>query len=145
MKGLRSHGFSQRASSRLWATWSGTRRSGPAGPQGHHVHEPLLLGRLRVQRGLQPAASAAHGQFLRKASALFYRGQGRGNRFGEDDLAGDPEADALTNNGQGPPSITGRLRSAADGGSGPSSPRTLLSTSAHSRSRPHRSSVDPTT
>ena len=41
-----------------------------------------------------------------------------GNRFGEDDLAGDPEADALTNNGQGPPSITGRLRSAA-GGSGP--------------------------
>ena len=33
----------------------------------------------------------------------------------EDDLAGDPEADALTNNGQGPPSITGRLRSAADG------------------------------
>ena len=26
-----------------------------------------------------------------------------------------PEADALTNNGQGPPSITGRLRSAADG------------------------------
>ena len=38
-----------------------------------------------------------------------------GNRFGEDDLAGDPEADALTNNGQGPPSITGRLRSAADG------------------------------
>ena len=41
--------------------------------------------------------------------------QGGGNRFGEDDLAGDPEADALTNNGQGPPSITGRLRSAADG------------------------------
>ena len=30
-------------------------------------------------------------------------------------IAGDPEADALTNNGQGPPSITGRLRSAADG------------------------------
>ena len=41
--------------------------------------------------------------------------QGGGNRFGEDDLAGDPEADALTNNGQGPPSITSRLRSAADG------------------------------
>ena len=40
--------------------------------------------------------------------------QGGGNRFGEDDLAGDPDADALTNNGQGP-SITGRLRSAADG------------------------------
>ena len=38
-----------------------------------------------------------------------------GNRFGEDDLAGDPEADALASNGQGPPSITGRLRSAADG------------------------------
>ena len=41
--------------------------------------------------------------------------QGGGNRFGEDDLAKNPEADALTNNGQGPPSITGRLRSAADG------------------------------
>ena len=34
--------------------------------------------------------------------------QGGGNRFGEDDLAGDPEADALTNNGQGPPLITDR-------------------------------------
>ena len=67
--------------------------------------------------------------------------QGGGNRFGEDDLAGDPEADALTNNGQGPPSITGRLRSAADGAqerqglrrrrpSAPSSPRTQPSTSA---------------
>ena len=75
--------------------------------------------------------------------------QGGGNRFGEDDLAGDPEVDALTNNGQGPPSITARLRSAADGAqaaadlvnagaaglaavqaSAPSSPRTLPSTSA---------------
>ena len=44
--------------------------------------------------------------------ARMYQG---GNRFGEDDLAGDPEADALASNGQGPPSITGRLRSAADG------------------------------
>ena len=41
--------------------------------------------------------------------------QGGGNRFGEVDLAGDSEANVLTNNGQGPPSITGRLRSAADG------------------------------
>ena len=39
--------------------------------------------------------------------------EGGGNRFGEDDLAGDPEAGA-PNNGQGPPS-TGRLRSTADG------------------------------
>ena len=38
-----------------------------------------------------------------------------GTRFVEDDLAGDPEADALASNGQGPPSITGRLRSTADG------------------------------
>ena len=47
--------------------------------------------------------------------------QGGGNRFGEDDLAGDPEADALTNNGQGPPSITGCLRSGrrSAGSSGP--------------------------
>ena len=47
-----------------------------------------------------------------------FRGHGRGlgpRRRKQDDLAGDPEADALTNNGQGPPSITGRLRSAADG------------------------------
>ena len=43
-----------------------------------------------------------------------YQGYG-GTRFVEDDLAGDPEADALTSNGQGPPSITGRLRSTADG------------------------------
>ena len=43
-----------------------------------------------------------------------YQGYG-GTRFVEDDLAGDPEADALASNGQGPPSITGRLRSAADG------------------------------
>ena len=38
-----------------------------------------------------------------------------GTRFGEDDLAGDPEAGALASNGQGPPSITDRLRSTADG------------------------------
>ena len=44
----------------------------------------------------------------RTASAL--PGYG-GIRFVEDDLAGDPEA----SNGQGPPSITDRLRSTADG------------------------------
>ena len=33
----------------------------------------------------------------------------------EDDLAGDPETGALASNGQGPPSITDRLRSTADG------------------------------
>ena len=38
-----------------------------------------------------------------------------GTRFVEDDLAGDPEAGALASNGQGPPSITDRLRSTADG------------------------------
>ena len=43
-----------------------------------------------------------------------YQGYG-GTRFVEDDLAGDPEAGALASNGQGPPSITDRLRSAADG------------------------------
>ena len=40
---------------------------------------------------------------------------GGGTRFVEDDLAGDPEAGALASNGQGPPSITDRLRSTADG------------------------------
>ena len=71
-----------------------------------------------------------------------YQGYG-GTRFVEDDLAGDPEAGALASNGQGPPSITDRLRSTADGaqadligpGSQPRrlsalSPRTPLSTSA---------------
>ena len=38
-----------------------------------------------------------------------------GTRFVEDDLAEDPEAGALASNGQGPPSITDRLRSTADG------------------------------
>ena len=40
-----------------------------------------------------------------------YQGYG-GTRFVE---AGDPEAGALASNGQGPPSITDRLRSTADG------------------------------
>ena len=43
-----------------------------------------------------------------------YQGYG-GTRFVEDDLAGDPEAGALASNGQGPPSITDRLRSTANG------------------------------
>ena len=43
-----------------------------------------------------------------------YQGYG-GTRFVEDDLAGDPEAGALASNGQGPPSITDRLRGTADG------------------------------
>ena len=105
------------------ATWSGMSRCpGPAGPQGHHVrHEPLLLGRLcAVQRGPQPAASAAH------------EGDSRGIRTPaeatDEDLArmrkAEETASARTtsqetqrplNNGQGPSLITGRLRSAADG------------------------------
>ena len=56
-------------------------------------------------RGRLPRSRRGHGRGLGRMR------QGGGNRFGEDDLAGDPEADALTNNGQGPPSIT----SAADG------------------------------
>ena len=71
--------------------------------------------------------------------------QGGGNRFGEDDLAGDPEADALTNNGQGRAVCAARpterrqqrtLWAQEQQGSrrrrpsAPSSPRTLLSTSA---------------
>ena len=47
---------------------------------------------------------------------LARRNQGYGGtRFVEDDLAGDPEAGALASNGRGPPSITDRLRSTADG------------------------------
>ena len=46
-----------------------------------------------------------HGRGVRLAQR--YQG---GTRFVEDDLAGDPEAGALASNGQGPPSITDRLR-----------------------------------
>ena len=68
-------------------------------------HTPL---RATPEEGFRTPAEATDEDLARMR-------QGGGNRFGEDDLAGDPEADALTNNGQGPPSITGRLRSAADG------------------------------
>ena len=72
--------------------------------------QPLLHTPLRAipEEGFRTPAEATDEDLARMR-------QGGGNRFGEDDLAGDPEADALTNNGQGPPSITGRLRSAADG------------------------------
>ena len=75
---------------------------------------------------LGPCSTRPCKQFPRKASALpqatdedvrlarRYQGYG-GTRFVEDDLAGDPEAGALASNGQGPPSITDRLRSTADG------------------------------
>ena len=95
---------------------------GPAGPQGHFYlddfvqssedpnPQPLQHTPLRAipEEGFRTPAEATDEDLARMR-------QGGGNRFGEDDLAGDPEADALTNNGQGPPSITGRLRSAADG------------------------------
>ena len=77
-------GFNQRPRfEQVVATWSGMSRCpGPAGPQGHHVHhEPLLLGRLRaVQRGPQPAASAAHAPEgnSRGRLPLFCPGHGRG-------------------------------------------------------------------
>ena len=91
-------------------------------------HKPLLPGRFcTIQRGPQPSAPAAHASasrgrlpHSRKATdedmrlARRYQGYG-GTRFVEDDLAGDPEAGALASNGQGPPSITDRLRSTADG------------------------------
>ena len=74
----------------------------------------------------RPCSTRPCKQFPRKASTLRkatdedvrlarrYQGYG-GTRFVEDDLAGDPEAGALASNGQGPPSITDRLRSTADG------------------------------
>ena len=71
-------------------------------------HTPL---RAIPEEGFRTPAKATHEDVR---LARMYQGYG-GTRFVEDDLAGDPEADALTNNGQGPPSITGRLRSAADG------------------------------
>ena len=71
-------------------------------------HTPL---RAIIEEGFRTPAEATDEDVR---LARMYQGYG-GTRFVEDDLAGDPEADALTNNGQGPPSITGRLRSAADG------------------------------
>ena len=149
MKTLRAHGFSQRP--RFEQVVGYLERNEPlpkpAGPQGHHEDpnpQPLQHTPLRAipEEGFRTPAEATDEDLARTR-------QGGGNRFGEDDLAGDPEADALTNNGQGPPSITGRLRSAADGAqaaadrwaqeqqgsrrcrpSAPSSPRTLLSTCA---------------
>ena len=60
-----------------------------------------------------------------------YQGYG-GTRFVEDDLAGDPEAGALASNGQGPPSITDRLRSTADGAQAAAD---LIGRSSRARSR----------
>ena len=81
--------------------------------------KPLLPGRFcTVQRGPQPSAPAAHASASRGRLPHSRRGHRRGRaptRFVEDDLAGDPEAGALASNGQGPPSITDRLRSTADG------------------------------
>ena len=104
---------------------------GSAGPQSHLIHhKPLLPGRFcAVQQGPQPPAPAAHASASNSRGRLPHscRGHGRGRalarryqryggtRFVEDDLAGDPEAGALASNGQGPPSITDRLRSTADG------------------------------
>ena len=58
-------------------------------------HTPL---RAIPEEGFRTPAEATDEDLVRMR-------QGGGNRFGEDDLAGDPEVDALTNNGQGPPSI----------------------------------------
>ena len=59
---------------------------GPAGPQGHHVrHEPLLLGRFRpVQRGPQPAASAAHAAEGDSRGRLPHSRRGHGRGLGPD-------------------------------------------------------------
>ena len=67
-----------------------------------------------------PCSTPPCRQFSRTASVTRTCGWRGGTkrtaeRFVEDDLAGDPEAGALASNGQGPPSITDRLRSTADG------------------------------
>ena len=106
MKTLRAHGFNQRP--RFEQVVGYLERNEPlppgsAGPQGHLVrHKPLLPARTPT---LGPCSTRPCRQFPRKASALpqFRRGRAAA------------EAGALASNGQGPPSITDRLRSAADG------------------------------
>ena len=71
----------------------------------------ILCSPARTQEGFRTPAEATD-EDVRLARR--YQGYGR-TRFVEDDLAGDPEAGALASNGQGPPSITDRLRSTADG------------------------------
>ena len=76
----------------------------PRGPR-----QILPLRSCEVVRGEAQPQVPVHVRAARR-----YQGYG-GTRFVEDDLAGDPEAGALASNGQGPPSITDRLRSTADG------------------------------
>ena len=110
------------------ATYSETTNSLSVAYDGDRLRAAPAISRRggAVQRGPQPSAPAhasasnSQGGFRTPAQTtdedvrLARRYQG-GTRFVEDDLAGDPEAGALASNGQGPPSITDRLRSTADG------------------------------
>ena len=121
MKTLRAHGFSQRPRFKQVVGYLERNEPLPLDQPDRkattfvtsHVQssedpnpQPLQHTPLRAipEEGFRTPAEATNEDLARMR-------QGGGNRFGED----DPEADALTNNGQGPPSITGRLRSAADG------------------------------
>ena len=158
----RTASTSARALSRWWATWSGTSRCWtsrtarpPCSSQATSTWDdfvqssedpnaqPLQHTPLQAipEEGFRTSAEATD-ENVRLARR--YPGYG-GTRFVEDDLAGDPEAGALASNGQGPPSITDRLRHCRRRarGSGPhrrrgrgarnralSCPRTQLSTCA---------------
>ena len=104
MKTLRTHGFNQRP--RFEQVVGYLERNEPLPPaSAAHASASNSRGRL-------PHFRRGHGRG--RAPCAEYQGYG-GTRFVEDDLAGDPEAGALASNGQGPPSITDRLRSTADG------------------------------
>ena len=117
---------------RAFNNWLGERRQAQEG-QRHLDDVSRLTEAVRRQvlqlryaraerRGVERAAGVPEDGFRTPAEATDedvrlarrYQGYG-GTRFVEDDLAGDPEAGALASNGQGPPSITDRLRSTADG------------------------------
>ena len=84
-------------SSQATSTWTIVQRGPPLHPED----------------GFRTPAEATD-EDVRVRLARRHQGCG-GTRFVEDDLAGDPKAGALASNGQGPPSITDRLRSTADG------------------------------
>ena len=111
MKTLRAHGFNQRPRTSFVTSHfyldDFVQSSEDPNPRPLQ-HTPLQA---IPEEGFRTPAEATD-EDVRLARR--YEGYG-GTRFVEDDLAGDPEAGALASNGQGPPSITDRLRSTADG------------------------------
>ena len=118
MKTLRAHGFNQRP--RFEQVVGYLERNEPLLDQPDRKATSFVTSHFYLDDFVQSSEDPnprplQRTQFQRNVRlARRYQGYG-GTRFVEDDLAGDPEAGALASNGQGPPSITDRLRSTADG------------------------------